>query len=471
MIKLRKLTILLLTCIIPIGMSGCSALSSLIPFTPSRNIADPNTYINEFKDNRQYATLDSRLQECYGTLYTALTDGFDTDDTVTIADAGESTSIGIAVELPIELSSEKDPQTLYTAFFYDNPQFFYINNTYGLEGYEADGRSHYNKLVFTYTMNADARKDAKAELDKAVETILQGVPQTTDQYEIELYLHNKLAVGCTYDTAAANAGYSSAPNAYTAYGALVDGQAVCEGYSRAMQLLLNKAGITNTLVIGESLSDNEKHMWNLVSINGDFYHLDATWNDSDDQLRHNYFNVTTAQLALSRRITDGQAGIVNCTATKDNYFYRNGLVIDTYSRQTIAQKIATHIKKGETQIELLFAPDKFDNALLFLKNRRAAEEQIGPYLVGSGYSLWEYVLYSDADEHILCIRKNHDPNSKAGPQGSCGPASLCDKFTESLPRQADPHRRCHLRKPPTRCRCSERKRVPSQSADLPSPAA
>ncbi len=404
MIKLRKPAILLLTFAVLVEMSGCSLLSSLIPSAQPSDIADPNVYINEFKDNWQYRELDSRLQECYGTLYTALTDGFDTDDTVTIADT-DSASIGIAVELPNELSGESDAQTLYTAFFYDNPQFFYINNTYGLEGYEADGTSRYNKLVFTYTMDADTRKVAKAKLDTAVETILLGAPQTTDHYEIELHLHNKLTAGCTYDTAAANAGYTTAPNAYTAYGALVDGLAVCEGYSRAMQLLLNKAGITNTLVIGESLSDNVKHMWNLVSVNGNLYHLDATWNDSDDLLRHNYFNVTTAQLTLSHRIADGQAGIPNCTATKDNYFYRNGLYIDTYSRQTIAQKIAAHIKNGETQVELLFAPDKFDNALLFLKNRRAAEEQIGPHLAGSGYSLWEYVLYSDADEHILCLRK------------------------------------------------------------------
>ncbi len=404
MIKLRKLAILLLTCTVLVGMNGCSMIGTLIPSLPSRNVADPNTYINEFKNNRQYGTLESRLQECYGTLYTALTDGFGTDDTVTIAD-NNSTSIGITVELPNELADESDSQTLYTAFFYDNPQFFYINNTYGLEGYEADGKSHYNKLVFTYTMDADTRKAAKTKLDQAVETILQKAPQTTDQFEIELYLHNKLTAGCTYDTAAANAGYATAPNAYTAYGALVDGLAVCEGYSRAMQLLLNKAGIANTLVIGESLSDNVKHMWNLVSINGNLYHLDATWNDSDDLPRHNYFNVTTAQITLSHRMADGQAGVANCTATKDNYFYRNDLYIDTYSRQVIAQKIAAHIKNGETQVELLFAPDKFDSALLFLKNRQAAEEQIEPHLAGSGYSLWEYALYSDADEHILCLRK------------------------------------------------------------------
>lgn len=406
MIQLRKPAALLLSCVILMGMSGCSVLNSLIPSTQSHNIADPNTYINEFKDNWQYGELDRRLQECYGTLYTALTDGFATDSTVTISESSSGkASIGITVELPNDLADESDSRKLYTAFFYDNPQFFYVNNTYGLEGYEADSQSYYNKLVFTYTMDADTRKAAKAQLDKAVETILQGAPQTTDQYEIERHLHDKLIAGCTYDTDAADAGYSTSPNAYTAYGALVDGKAVCEGYSRAMQLLLNKAGISNTLITGESVKNNEKHMWNLVSVNGEYYHLDATWNDSGDRPRHNYFNITTSQLQLSHRIAQGQAGIVDCTATKDNYYHRNNLYVDTYSRQDIAQKIATCIKRGDAQVELFFAEDKFDNALLFLKNRRAAEEQIEPHLTASGYTLWQYTLYSETDEHILCIRK------------------------------------------------------------------
>ncbi len=405
MTELRKIAALLIILAMIAGLSGCSFLASLIPTTQTHDIADPNTYIDEFKDHRQYIELESHLKKCYGTLYTALTNGFKTDDTVTIPAADSRSTIGIAVELPSDLNGESEAKKLYTAFLYDNPQFFYINNVYGLEGYESEGNSYYNKMVLSYTMDADARNEAKVKLDAVVDDILREAPQTTDEYLSELYLHDKVAALCTYDTDAANTDFRSYPHAYTAYGALVRGKAVCEGYSRAMQLLLNRIGIANTLVIGKSLSDGVKHMWNFVSINGSDYHLDVCWNDSSDIIRHNYFNVTTAQLALTHQIDDNQAAIANCTATKDNYFCRNDLFIDTYSRQTIAQKIAAQIKKGETQIELFFASNKFDSALLFLKNRRAAEEQIEPHLAGSGYSLWEYILYSDADEHILCIRK------------------------------------------------------------------
>lgn len=48
---------------------------------------------------------------------------------------------------------------------------------------------------------------------------------------------------------------------------------VCEGYSRCFNLLLEKAGIETTLVSAVS------HAWNLVKLNGKWYHMDVTWDD------------------------------------------------------------------------------------------------------------------------------------------------------------------------------------------------
>ena len=56
----------------------------------------------------------------------------------------------------------------------------------------------------------------------------------------ELYLFDSLASRCSYDTEAASNGENW--KAYTQYGALVDGKAVCEGYARAMQSLLSCGG-------------------------------------------------------------------------------------------------------------------------------------------------------------------------------------------------------------------------------------
>ncbi len=403
MSRSRKSLLFFTVCALLVSLVGCINL----PLSNKPPIPDADTYIAAFRDKPYYQALSTDMRTCYGSVYTALTDGFATDETVTITreDGTTQTDNGIRITLPGILANREQAQALYNAVFYDNPHFFYMNNLYGLEGYSKDGKPYYDTLVLTYAMNAAERQDAKTKLDATMDSIIGDMPQATDDYTKEWYLHEQLLSRCTYDTQAAENGFSAHPTAYTAYGALIEGKAVCEGYSRAMQWLLNESGIRCIPVSGESLESGEQHMWNVVTINGNDYHLDATWNDNDDKPRHNYFNVTTAQISLSHRIDDNQPVINTCTATEDNYYVRNGLYIDTYRRQEIAAAIAKQIKAGSTQIELLFAADKFDSAVLFLKSRSAAEEMINPYLADSGLSLWPYTLYGESDEHILWIRK------------------------------------------------------------------
>ncbi len=397
-IRLWCICVCLLFCI------GCH------PFTGSwKQEAPPNPtkYLEEFSHSQRYTALDSRLQACYGSLYTALTDRFTQDTRVTLnSNQPNATAVnGTIIALPQTLYTQEEAQQVFNAVVYDNPHFFYINNHFGLEGYEKKDTAHYTTILLTYTMDAATRKQARDQLETALNTIQQHTPDTTDEYIIEAYLHEHLTSHCIYDHDAAEVGFDQKPNAYSAYGALVEGKAVCEGYSRAMQLLLKQHDIASTPVIGESIETGEQHMWNLVTINGEAYHLDATWNDSEDGQRHNYFNVTTEQISLSHRIHTDKQSIPVCTATADNYFYRNGLYVDTYRRQDIAAIIARRILAGDTQIELQFAADKYDSALLFLKNATAAAEQINPYLADSGQKLWEYRLFGKTAEHILCIRK------------------------------------------------------------------
>ena len=70
----------------------------------------------------------------------------------------------------------------------------------------------------------------------------------------------------------------------TAYAALVQHTAVCQGYSVAAYRLLRECGISARVVTGTvTLPDGteEYHAWNLAAIGGRFYNLDITW---DDQL-------------------------------------------------------------------------------------------------------------------------------------------------------------------------------------------
>lgn len=71
----------------------------------------------------------------------------------------------------------------------------------------------------------------------------------------------------------------------TAYGALVEGKAVCQGYSLALYRLLLEAGIDNRIIYGESVDPEGvgiAHTWNIVKLYGKYYYVDITKDDSSD---------------------------------------------------------------------------------------------------------------------------------------------------------------------------------------------
>lgn len=88
---------------------------------------------------------------------------------------------------------------------------------------------------------------------------------------------------------------SNNSKSYTAYNLITTGKSICGGYSDIMSIFLNTIGIQNYKITSEN------HIWNLVNLDGTWYHLDATWDDpvaSDGKqyLIHNFFMISTEEL-------------------------------------------------------------------------------------------------------------------------------------------------------------------------------
>ena len=84
-------------------------------------------------------------------------------------------------------------------------------------------------------------------------------------------------------------------NSSTAYGVLIDGVGICSGYTDAMQLFLEKLGVKNYRI------SSSTHEWNLVYVEGNWLHLDLTWDDpimsdGSNALYHDYFLIDTQSL-------------------------------------------------------------------------------------------------------------------------------------------------------------------------------
>lgn len=117
-------------------------------------------------------------------------------------------------------------------------------------------------------------------------------------------LHDYVINNSKYDTKAReniNKEYTFDTKApYTPYGVIVNKKGVCEGYALTIHLLYNLAGIECHIVVGgRAGSDEITHAWNIAKIDGKYYHVDATWDESipDGKIRHKYFLVTDKVMA------------------------------------------------------------------------------------------------------------------------------------------------------------------------------
>lgn len=84
-------------------------------------------------------------------------------------------------------------------------------------------------------------------------------------------------------------------NSDTAYGALIEGYALCSGYTDSMMLFLEEFNIKSYKIS----SDN--HVWNYVYINNGWYNLDLTWDDpisknGQDLLEHTFFLINDEEM-------------------------------------------------------------------------------------------------------------------------------------------------------------------------------
>ena len=86
----------------------------------------------------------------------------------------------------------------------------------------------------------------------------------------------------------------------TAYGSIVGGYSICQGYSRGFLYLCEKAGLWCVTVDGVA-GDNYSHMWNMVRLDTGYYHIDVTWSDEngypDSAQWLGYFMLTEDEIA------------------------------------------------------------------------------------------------------------------------------------------------------------------------------
>ncbi|EJR80242.1 transglutaminase domain-containing protein [Bacillus cereus] len=285
----------------------------------------------------------------------------------------------------------------------------YIKYNIKRSEYGAIGSSgNYNfSLNITYGESKEQTQYVKSQAKAIVNSIIK---QGMDEHEKVKVIHDYVVKHVSYDTSY---------KAYTAYEALANRSAVCQGYALLTYQLLKEAGIENHFV--EGTGNGQPHAWNLVKIENKWYHLDTTFDDpvpdKAGRVTYSYFNKSDKQLskdhewdrskypAATTNYYNELTNKISTGSSKSNLYQQ--MLKDTNLVYLSAQYGAENYIELKQKLQKQFAlkPEKVEvrykqsvdmtmqdlkkvlNEITWPKGAKSVSYKVAPYSAMAGYSL------------------------------------------------------------------------------------
>lgn len=214
-------------------------------------------------------------------------------------------------------STADDVYTSYQAVRDDHPELFWVDASY-----TRIGRDDRSVIAFEphYVFDTATAKQKTDTVEAKANEFLSTLDTNASDYDKALAIHDFVVENTTYDmTAYESQDYSANTDAYDILGVLVDHTAVCEGYARTYQYLMQSEGLYCAYITGTATNTlgTDNHAWNMVRIDGTYSFVDCTQDDpimTDGQpeiVDHTYFCVGTETL-LYDHTPDNAASLPHC---------------------------------------------------------------------------------------------------------------------------------------------------------------
>lgn len=272
---------------------------------------------------------------------------------------------------------------------------FLAANASGINNYSYMAYSYSGGYIYNINFKLGYSKEECIQrynaMDAKVNEIISKIPKNFTDEEKVLFVHDYIVYECEYDFV--NYENNTIPDdSYSAYGCLVLNTCVCQGYSDAYEIILSRLGIESEEVPSASLG----HVWNLVNLDGEWYHVDVTWDDTamghrgassgDDMLglcNHNNFLVNDAgikeaghnswddssQTSSSSKYMDlGLSNVVSRAYYINNKWY---YIYNYSTTQYLNQKLCSGdvFNPTATSTPLVSTSDKYDFSLGYYDGR------------------------------------------------------------------------------------------------------
>lgn len=295
--------------------------------------------------------------------------------------------------------STKDTAQIDKIFQYvlmDHPEIFYIDG-YSFVKYSLG--DEVKKITFkgTYLYNREEKENLEVLIKEAATEMLAGIPADATDYEKVKYVYENIIENTEYDM--------QAEDNQNICSVFLNGASVCQGYAKAVQYLLMKLDIPSTLVIG-TVENGEGHAWNLVKVNNQYYHLDATWGDASylmqqqedagikntPAINYDYLCVTTEEILRTHSLGE-LIPLPQCNSRDANYYVKEGAYFTEVDFEQIEELIKRYKTESRENVTLRCADEGIYREMT---EELLSKQKIFRYLDGENNS----IFYTDSPKQL-----------------------------------------------------------------------
>ncbi len=202
----------------------------------------------------------------------------------------------------------EDLQAAMTSLLDGNPQLFFVSGEFEV-WQDADGYATQIGLTYLYSETEIAEK--LSAFNASVNAIVGYASQADTTLGKIMLVHDYLCINYEYDNSLV---------IHSAEEMFRTGTGVCQAYLQAFQAVMNELGIACEPVTSQSMN----HGWNIVQVNGNWYHIDVTWGDPVDDMPlracHQYFLLSDAGMEANSH-SGWTAAYSASSTTYDSFFW------------------------------------------------------------------------------------------------------------------------------------------------------
>lgn len=207
-------------------------------------------------------------------------------------------------------------EEIYTSVILNEPELHYVNAIQVSISYRTEDHILAFKPVYNCTYGQLENRNRK--IQSFSKSVMSGIKKNWSDEEKILYVHDRLAAHITY--------YDGSKKEYgrNIYDAFVDRSSVCVGYSLGFQYFMDKLGIPCICV------NTDDHIWNMVCVDGQWYHVDVTWDDSTEVTKNTVFHNVLLQSDEGLSELKHEAALRSAEA--DDCFYSDAFWTESNTR-------------------------------------------------------------------------------------------------------------------------------------------